>query len=103
MKGKTLDWKKSCKLHFGAYAQVHEDRNVTNTLEERTQGAIYLGPTCNLQGTYSFFSLRSGKTITRRQFKEVTTPRIVMKRVAEMALAEKQNEGLIFETAPEPR
>ena len=35
--GKTLDWKKSCKLHFGAYAQVHEDRNVTNTLKERTQ------------------------------------------------------------------
>ena len=40
MTGKKLDWKKSCKLHFGAYAQVHEDRNVTNTLEERTQGAI---------------------------------------------------------------
>ena len=35
---KSLDWKKSCKLHFGAYAQVHEDRNVTNTLEDLTQG-----------------------------------------------------------------
>ena len=40
MKGKAIDWKKSCKLHFGAYVQVREDRNVTNTLEERTQGAI---------------------------------------------------------------
>ena len=40
MKGNTLDWKKSCKLHLGAYAQVHEDRNVTNTLEEREKGAI---------------------------------------------------------------
>ena len=40
MTDKTLDWKKSCKLHFGAYTQVHEDRNVTNKLEERTQGAI---------------------------------------------------------------
>ena len=49
MTGKTLYWKKSCKLNFGAYAQVHEDRNVTNTLEERTQGAICLGPTDNLQ------------------------------------------------------
>ena len=65
MTGKTLDWKKSCMLHFGVYAQVHEDRNVTNTLEERTQGGIFLGPTGNLQGTYNFFSLRSGKTITR--------------------------------------
>ena len=47
--------KKICKLHFGAYAQVHEDQNVTNTLEERTQGAICLDTIDNLQGTYSFF------------------------------------------------
>ena len=37
---KALDWKKSCNLHFEAYTQVHEDRNVTNMLEEITQGAI---------------------------------------------------------------
>ena len=52
---KALDWNKSCKLHFGAYAQVYK------TLEKRTQGAICLGPTGNLQGTYNFFSLRSGE------------------------------------------
>ena len=40
MTGKSLDWRKSCKLQFGAYAQVYEYRNVTNTLEERIQGAI---------------------------------------------------------------
>ena len=67
MTEKKLDWKKSCKLHFGAYAQVHKDRNVTNTLEERTQGAICLGPIDNLQGTYNFFSLQSEKNITRGQ------------------------------------
>ena len=33
---KSLDCKKICKLHFGAYAQVHEDRNVTNMLEKQT-------------------------------------------------------------------
>ena len=32
MTGKSLDWKKSCKLHFGEYAQVHKDINVSNTL-----------------------------------------------------------------------
>ena len=53
--GKALDWKKICKLHSGAYAQLHKDRNVTNTLEERTQKAICLGPTGNLQGTYNLF------------------------------------------------
>ena len=30
--GKSPDWKKSCKIHSGSYAQVHEDRNFTNTL-----------------------------------------------------------------------
>ena len=58
MIGKALDWKKMCKIHFGAYAQVHEDRNVTNTLEDKTQGEIYLASTGNLQGTYNFFSLQ---------------------------------------------
>ena len=97
MKGKTLDWKKSCNLHLGAYTQVHKDRNVTNTLGERTQGAICLGPTDNLQGTYNFFSLRSGNFFTRGQLTEVPTPTIVIKRVVAMALAEKQNKGLVFE------
>ena len=30
MTGKALDWKNICKLRFGAYAQVHEEKNVTN-------------------------------------------------------------------------
>ena len=38
MTGKAPGWKKICKIHFGAYAQAHEDRNFTNTLEERKQG-----------------------------------------------------------------
>ena len=82
MTGKTLDWKKSCKIHFRAYSRVHDNRNVTNTLEERTQGEICLGPTGNLQGTYNFFLIRSGKKITRGQFTEVPTPMIIMKQVA---------------------
>ena len=53
--------------------------------------------TGNLQGTYNLFFLRYGNRITRGQFTEVPTPTIVMKRVAEMAPAKKQNEGLIFE------
>ena len=75
MTGKALDWKKICKLHFGAYTQVHEDRNVTNTLEERTQGAIFLGPTCNLQGKYNFFSLQSEKKIPADNSQKYPPPR----------------------------
>ena len=46
---KYLDWKKSCKIHFGDYAQVHKNRNMTNMLEERTQRAR------NLEETYKLF------------------------------------------------
>ena len=62
MTGKSLDWKKSCKIHFGDYAQVHKNRNMTNMLEERTQGAR------NLEETYKFFLLRSGNKITCKKF-----------------------------------
>ena len=68
MTGKSIDWKKTCKLHLGAYTQVHRYRKVTNTPEERTQGAICLGFTGNIQGTYNFFSIHTGKKITRGQF-----------------------------------
>ena len=84
MTGKVLGWIKSCKLHFRAYAHVQKVSNLTNMLEDRTQGAICLGPTGNLQVTYSFFSLRSGKKITRGKFTEVPNPAIIMKQVAAM-------------------
>ena len=87
MTDKSLDWKKSCKIHFGEYVQVQEDRNLTNTLEDRTQGEICLGPTGNLQGTYNFFLLLSGGEIARGQFTEVPTLTIVMKQVTAMELA----------------
>ena len=83
---KALDWKRICKLNFRAYANVHKCRNVTNTLEERTQVEIFLGPTGNLQRTYNLFSLRSGKKTTCRKFTEVPTPTIDMKRVTAMDL-----------------
>ena len=40
MTGKAIDWKKIYKINFVAYVKVHKDRNVTNKLEERTQGEI---------------------------------------------------------------
>ena len=87
MTGKALDWKIICKLRCGEYVKIQEDRNVTNTLEERTQGGIFLGSTGNLQGTYNFFLLLSGGEIARGQFTEVPTLTIVMKQVTAMELA----------------
>jgi hypothetical protein len=33
-----LDYKMICKIPFGAYAQVHDDREVTNTMKQHTTG-----------------------------------------------------------------
>ena len=92
MKVKAIDRNKVFKLHFGAYVQVNEDRNVTNTLEERKQGAICLGTTGNLQGTYISFLLCSGKKITRGKFTGLPKPKIFIKRVAAMTLAKNRTK-----------
>jgi hypothetical protein len=98
MTGKQLDFAKHCKIPFGAYAQTHEDRDVTNTIDkDRTEGGICLGPTGNSEGSYTFLSLRTGRQITRGHFYEVPTPGVVIRRVLAMAIAEKQHDGLLFE------
>jgi hypothetical protein len=42
--GRKLDYNKDIKLSFGDYAQVHQDDVITNTMAERTVGALALGP-----------------------------------------------------------
>jgi hypothetical protein len=96
MTGTALDFNKHCQIPFGAYAEVHEDRNITNTMEERTQSAICLGPTANFQGSYKFLSLRTGKRITRKQFKELPMPDYIIKRVEAMSEREKQDKTITF-------
>ena len=50
-----LDARLHCRVPFGAYCEVHDDLEVTNSLQHRTHPAICLGPTGNLQGSYNFF------------------------------------------------
>ena len=64
--GVQLDFNKHCKIEFGAYAQVHEENEPTNSIKPRTTGAIALGSKYHLQGGYNFFSLNTGKVIVQR-------------------------------------
>jgi hypothetical protein len=72
--GTTLDYNKHCKLLFGAYVETHEMNTPTNTMKEITRAAICLGPTANFQGSYKFLCLRTGRRITRKQFRELPMP-----------------------------
>jgi hypothetical protein len=64
MSGETLDYKKHLSLQIGQYCQVHEEEHPHNSQAARTKGTIALGPSGNLQGSYKFLALNTGKKIT---------------------------------------
>jgi hypothetical protein len=80
-----LDYKKVCQLPFGSYAQVHDDLDITNTMESRTTRAINLGPTGNIQGTHRFLSLKTGELIVRCKWMELPIPSDVISHSEELA------------------
>jgi hypothetical protein len=81
-----LDYSVICKIPFGAYAQVHVDLDIMNTMESRTTRAINLGPTGNIQGAHKFFSLKIGEIIVQRTWTELPVPNDVIDRLDEMTL-----------------
>lgn len=95
--GSQVDFKTHCRLPFEAYVQTREENEPTNDISfSRTQCAISLGPSGNLQGGYKFLSLQSGKKITHRAFNEVPMPESIIKTVHLLADRNKQPESLEF-------
>ncbi len=66
-----LDAKLHCSAPFRLYCEVHVDHEITSTIDPRTKWVICLGPTGNLQGSYKFLSLATGKKVTQRKFTEM--------------------------------
>ena len=64
---------------------------------DRNQGTICLGPTGNLQGSYAFLLLRTGRKITRNQYTELPTPPHVTQQAIAMDMHEKQQKGLVLD------
>ncbi len=69
-----MDYSTICKLPFGAYIQVYNDAQITNTMELRTTGGINLGPSGNIQGAHKFFSFTSGDILLCRKWTELPVP-----------------------------
>jgi hypothetical protein len=53
-------------------------------MDPRTVGAIALRPNGNTQGSYLFFSLNSGRVVTRNRWTVLPMPDDVIKRVKAM-------------------
>ena len=61
--GTTADYATHCHVPIGAYCKVHNENDLSNTKTPCTTSyAIALNPTRNLQGSYHFLSLTTGKT-----------------------------------------
>jgi hypothetical protein len=55
-----------------------------------------MGPTGNLQGSYKFLSLATGKKITQRKFTEMPVMELVTKQVEAMAVKDRAVKGINF-------
>ena len=92
-----LDARLHCRAEFGAYCEVHDEPTPTNTMQRRTHAAICLGPTGNLQGSYKFFCLTTGKKLTRRNFTVIPgVPQTIIDAVTKFATKENRTTGLTF-------
>ncbi len=60
---------------------MHTEPDITNTMEPRTKWGICMGPTVNLQGSYKFMSLTTGKKIALCKFTEMLMTEAVMNQI----------------------
>jgi hypothetical protein len=65
-------------------------------MEPRTKWAIYMGPMGNLQGSYKFLSLVTGKKVMRRKFTEMLVTEAVIKQVGQKAVKDGAVKGIFF-------
>jgi hypothetical protein len=72
--GRKVDVKRECRLAFGFYAQVHEDNMITNTMAPRSVGAIEVGSSDTIQGSYLFINLNTWKLLQRRSWTILPMP-----------------------------
>jgi hypothetical protein len=91
-----MDWERHLALPLGGYYQVHEKDEVgrSDINNERTLGAICLGPSDNQTSGYRFISLQTGRKVTRTSWTELPMPKQVIERVHALAL--EQPEKLVF-------
>ena len=96
VEGISLDFNKHFHVIFGEY--VHTFEGTTNTMKDRTVGAIALGPSGNLQGGIRCYSLLTGKVL-HRTYKDITQMKMpidAIRRLQYRARKQKSVHGLEF-------
>jgi hypothetical protein len=89
MWNRIVDAKTDLALGFGDYVQAH--RNIEdNTLEPRTDKAIALYPTGNLEGTLAFFNLNTNRVVKRNHWTSVPLDQSVVEHMNSLAGKQKR-------------
>ena len=84
--GRKTDYNRDCRVIFGQYCQVDvPDGPSKNSMKTRTEGAIALLPTGNLQGSVKFLSLATGMVVSRESWTALPMPLDVVNRLNEMS------------------
>ena len=85
--GRALNYKRDLRIGYGDYAQVQVSLGDSeyNTLESRTEGAIAVWPTGNLQSGVKFFLLGSHRIVTRDQWVPLPMPPPVIEYLNKLA------------------
>ena len=94
MSGEILEYKEQLNLQIVEYCQVYEEDAPHNIHNPRTKGAILLGPSGNLQISFKFMALNTGKKIVSCSWDVIMMPDTVIMRVN--AIGSDQPEQLFF-------
>ena len=77
-----IDFDKEYRVGFGEYVEARNPAATSNdALEERTESCVSLWPVGNRAGSWTLFSLRTGNTVVRSQFRVLPTPQAVIDRM----------------------
>jgi hypothetical protein len=102
--GVTPDFATHCRVPIGACCEAQNENDPSNTETPRTSHTIALGPTGNLQGSYRFLSLDTGKRVSRRCWTKLPITDDIIARLHALALAEQTYDPnapkFLFEWAP---
>jgi len=80
-----INFKRDLRAAFGDYVQVQVPLEETNGMEARTEGAIAVLPTGNLQGSVKFFLLRTNRIVIRDQWVPLLMPQVVIDHLNNLA------------------
>ena len=66
-------------MEFGDHDEVHYEPSLTNSTKSRTPNVLGLVPTGNIQGSYKFLGLTTGKKLKKQAWKSMPMPDAITK------------------------